>query len=511
MKVLLGDLRHKTIGAHSMLVPLGIGYVAAYAKDRNAIEIRMRTDPELALQDITDWQPDVIGLANFVWNAGLNEMVYTYAKELNPKVVTVGGGPEFSTGCDFYAYYEGEVAFTELIRNLIAGMDAPHRGFAPGGVPLPRIKNLDTIPSPYLAGLLDQWLDGTHIPIIQTTRGCPYSCGFCKEGADDHRTVARFSLERVKEELNYIADKLPELPELQIADSNFGLSRHDEDVAMHLRWLQDNRNWWPVIKAGTHRVNDRVVRIASIVRNKLVAAGSLQSLNEETLHIISRENVPFEEYCKHAETFKKQHNPLIAELIVPLPAETKKSFFTGVRKMMGASINNFYPYTLMFLKGTAICEMREKYSMVSRFRLLPNQFGEYNGKKVFELEEVCVATNTMSFEDYLDCRGFMFVCLLLMDARLGWFRQDIDDYFSFAVQFWEELPNTDTTFARIYKDFMLEAKTELWDTREAFVEHFSKDENYELLLQGNLGDNLFRKYRAIGFISLIDTLYEAAK
>ena len=32
----------------------------------------------------------------------------------------------------------------------------------------------------------------------------------------------------------------------------------------------------------------------------------------------------------------------------------------------------------------------------------------YSGKKVFEIEQVCVGTNTMSYDDYLDCRNFSF-------------------------------------------------------------------------------------------------------
>ena len=34
--------------------------------------------------------------------------------------------------------------------------------------------------------------------------------------------------------------------------------------------------------------------------------------------------------------------------------------------------------------------------MKTKFRILPKQFGEYGGEKVFEIEKVCVGTNTMS-------------------------------------------------------------------------------------------------------------------
>ena len=48
-------------------------------------------------------------------------------------------------------------------------------------------------------------------------------------------------------------------------------------------------------------------------------------------------------------------------------------------------------------------EAIKKYQMESKFRILPKQFGEYKGEKVFEIEKVCVATETMSFQSYLNC------------------------------------------------------------------------------------------------------------
>ena len=46
--------------------------------------------------------------------------------------------------------------------------------------------------------------------------------------------------------------------------------------------------------------------------------------------------------------------------------------------------------------------------MKSKYRILPKQFGSYNGKKVFEIEKVCIATESMNEQDYLECRNFGF-------------------------------------------------------------------------------------------------------
>ena len=73
----------------------------------------------------------------------------------------------------------------------------------------------------------------------------------------------------------------------------------------------------------------------------------------------------------------------------------------------------------MMLKGTefASSSNRKKFGMKTKFRVLPNQFGEYN-KKIIETEEVCIETNTMSFSEYLECRGFSFVIKFLVKCNL---------------------------------------------------------------------------------------------
>ena len=45
-----------------------------------------------------------------------------------------------------------------------------------------RISDLETIPSPYLTGILDEFFETNLIPIIETNRGCPYRCTFIAQG-----------------------------------------------------------------------------------------------------------------------------------------------------------------------------------------------------------------------------------------------------------------------------------------------------------------------------------------
>ena len=48
--------------------------------------------------------------------------------------------------------------------------------------PIDRIKDINTVPSPYLSGSLDEFFNLPLIPMLENTRVCPFSCTFCADG-----------------------------------------------------------------------------------------------------------------------------------------------------------------------------------------------------------------------------------------------------------------------------------------------------------------------------------------
>ena len=61
----------------------------------------------------------------------------------------------------------------------------------------------------------------------------------------------------------------------------------------------------------------------------------------------------------------------------------------------------------MLLNGTEFQDpaYRRKHGIESKFRIVPLDFGEYEGERVLDYEEVGIGTNDMSFDDYLYLRG----------------------------------------------------------------------------------------------------------
>ena len=96
-KILLADTRYDTVGAHSNYVPIGIGYIGAYLKEKLKdydIDLKLSTKPEEVFDLIDSWKPDVIGLSNYIWNSNLSNSICEYAKEKDnmKKYLIVGLG-----------------------------------------------------------------------------------------------------------------------------------------------------------------------------------------------------------------------------------------------------------------------------------------------------------------------------------------------------------------------------------------------------------------------------------
>jgi radical SAM superfamily enzyme YgiQ (UPF0313 family) len=137
LKIALGDLRHETVGRHSVFMPIGIACIASYLlahTDSGSVEVRLYDRPGEILKDIEQWKPAVVGLSNYCWNAELSRIVFNYAKKVNPTTICVAGGPEFPVEqeeckqyllgrreIDFYVYLEGEAVFAALIEKLRKG------------------------------------------------------------------------------------------------------------------------------------------------------------------------------------------------------------------------------------------------------------------------------------------------------------------------------------------------------------------------------------------------------
>lgn len=533
MRIVLGDLRHSTVGRHSAYIPIAIGYIASFAKSQlgpDEIHVSIHVDADEISNIIASERPDIVGLSNYIWNAELSAAVGRHTKRVSPASLIVAGGPEFprvdSEIVDYLTYrndldffvsnFEGEVSFAELVKAVRCGRPlAELKQDPPPGITCldgegrlrqsaspPRLKEMDVIPSPILTGMMERFLNGEFMPFIETTRGCPYACAYCVQGVDWFNKVAGFSSERVSAELTYIAQRMRNFPDipLAMADSNFGMFQRDEETADIIRQMQDSYGWPRsfIVDTGKSQLQ-RLLRVAEKLNRQISMSISPQSLNPDTLHAIKRKNLGDGNLIAVYEEFKKRNITTNAAIIVPLPEETKRSYIDGLRKLSESNVEQPLAYTTMLLKGTPLAsvESRKKYAMRTMYRLLPRQFGEYFGSRVFEFDEVCIETNTMTHGEYVECRSVVFAFLVLSHKQFDMYKLHCAEYglpwFDFLLEYWEAARKDSGRIGRLFKEYEDETKGELYESPEAIRRFLSDDANYAKLLEGERGDNLIRK------------------
>lgn len=561
LRVWLADLTYtgqdtQSLGADTF--PLAVGCIATYTESQIQFThpIRLFRYPERVTQALLDeGAPDIMGFSNFVWNSELSLAFARRLKELSPKTLIVMGGANYPLEpekqeaflrqhreIDFYVLHEGEIAFADMLKALIASNMDPAQvkgklgsvhSIDPSGklIPAPfeaeRIRDLNQVPSPYTTGKFDEFFDGRLWPLIQTKRGCPFKCTFCVEGIDYYDKIGRFSVNSVQAEIDYIGRKMAIVKarggrnDLYVADSNFGMYKEDLDTCRALARSRELYGWPDHINTSTGKnKKERVLEAARIVDGRIVLSGSVQSLNETVLDNIKRKNISADELMALAKEADNVDANSYCEVILGLPGETKESHFYTLRTTVTAGFNKVIPYQLMILGGSELGtgETITKYNMDLRSRVLPRAFGAYDvcGTRVVaaDIEDICVATNTMSYKDYLACRTMhlmitIFYNDIVFETVLKAIRSNDMPVFRWIELIEESVRGTD--FESLFEDFRRHTDNELWRDRKELEASIQQPGTIERYTRGEMGFNLLYTFKALALIQHLDAVVEVVR
>lgn len=533
MKIALLDLNHVTRGVHNNTAPLGLGMIAAYLRGKvgQDLDIRIFKDTDKALLTLKSWVPDAAGIAQYSWNSELNLRVAGLIKKQNPRCLVIAGGPNLDSAnerrvtffkrapwVDVCIAYDGEIPFASLVQLLLDGHDIAAISHIPppgayafdpsaqmiieNGAPSPRLTSLDTLGSLYADGVFDGFLDDGYHPFLQTHRGCPFTCAFCHTSDRYYSKMIFLSPDIFRREMEYLGKRFSGRHEvtLYLANTNMSLFKEDFAIAGIIRETQDKYDWPRYINVNSGKDPKKLLEMLSIIRFQPAIA--LQTLTPAVLKTIERINIPFADFIAFQQEVLRRTGEMSAtELILCLPGETKESFLEVVRKVLNSGVQNVVVYTLMNLNGTPLAsdEYRLRYGHDIRHRVVPRQFSLVDGRKIIDSEEVIVATQTMSFEDYIELRRLCFTITaffssvelvplkrLLVEAGV-----DIARWVFGAHERLAEFADID----RFYQDFVRETKEELFSSREALTAFFDREDHWQELCDGKYGDNLLRKYK----------------
>jgi radical SAM superfamily enzyme YgiQ (UPF0313 family) len=461
--IILGDLVHNR-HIYNYAVPLNIAYVAERTKQvvGESVSMRLFKFPDELIASLQE-KPAVLALSNYDWNVNLNRTVISLAREINPDIFVVMGGPNIRkssegiqqflasrTDVDAYVIEEGEAGFPRLVEYLVGIEEGSlrqklHRDEA-------RIENVAYLaedgrtliqgecseisrtepipyPSPWLSGALDRYLleppSFPLLPMIESNRGCPYHCAYCtncRRGSFAGRKMRKFPMEIVLEELRYIFRKSRYDFHLIVADGNFGIFDRDLEIAIEIRRLAEKHTKARGVEICSDKNSlDRNLSIYEILHDLCVPDFAMQTFNEKVLANIGRRNVKLDALEQFVQTINQKSLRVYTDLLVGLPGETKDSHLASVKKAFDVGFHKVNVGDIRLLPGSRMEEddYQEQYHLKTRFRVIPSAYGTYGGRRVVEYERCIRETDTMSEEDFLSLRLFHGYNFVLYSLEFG--------------------------------------------------------------------------------------------
>jgi radical SAM superfamily enzyme YgiQ (UPF0313 family) len=353
---------------------LALGYLRAFAQaDQRlrgnvgftTLDLTVDLEPWWVAYRVLGLEPDVLGVSVTCWNARSVFELCRVVRAARPETLIVLGGPEVGPVAevvlrshpvvDAIVRGEGEETFAELLaaqlhgRALarVDGVTARDRDGAVVSAPdRALISSLDSIPSPYLTGVMTPVDGGAY---IESYRGCPHRCAYCFEGKGYGR-IRSFSEARVRAEIDSIATSSG-VRTFSFIDPVFNLT---ED---RLGWLADALE--PHARRGVrlHTIEVDIERIDAAQVAALIRAGVAsvetgpQSIGSAAL-AECRRGFDRERFVGGVRLLHEAGISIECDLIVGLPGDTAQDFFDGLSFAIDLDPGTVQSSTLHVLPGT---------------------------------------------------------------------------------------------------------------------------------------------------------------
>lgn len=497
---------------------------------------------ETLIKQIVDQSPDVIGISCYMWNDKLTLHIAEEVKRRLPNVKIIAGGPALyyennsswfithwyiDAVCEYAGY--GEVFITDYLDGVdvkdipFAVYPALRRAFwnkSSGefnrrsfNYPLPYLDNIE-----YLKRFK---YDNVKI-ILDTSRGCPYSCTFCEWGGGTSTKVVFKPLEETIKEIELVFDILKP-SYIDVINANFGISKDDVKITEKIVELNQKYKCVNIVNLyGPSKTNKANLKaIYELLAKEGISDSikiSIQHIDQTILDNIRRIDIPFEEQLEMYGNFCTSYDvALRMETMIGLPGENLDTFYKLTDAMTKSLLLEPMMHEWMMLpsapaaKQEYIDEMQIKTKKV-RYNLdtydthmVPRNL--YSVKvnlegnrellkdhKWLEPYEVVVSTYSYSAEDWAQMELYKYYFTFLNRTRLI---GPIQRY----------LRSKDVDMADFNKSlfqFLLTIPT-IKNCYDKFVSDLKSDQPIDLLY-ADLGDRLpyFSHYSVLKFLILVD-------
>jgi len=377
--------------------------------------------------------PYIVGFSCYIWNEKYQLELSKQIKKRFPSCLIVFGGPQVpddpkkylkeNPQIDICIRGEGEEPFKQILLGTeLTSIKGVHTKFSQAGHS-DRIENLDDIPSPYTNGLFDNLIEkhtniDWHI-MLESNRGCPFKCTFCDWGALTFSKIKKYSMDRIKKDMDWAAGYGSEY--LLFADANFGIFKdRDEEIVDYIVELKE-KNGYPEMFAAawTKNSNESVLNLAEKLYNSNLLRSltfSVQSMSEAVLDAIKRNNMKVNDLDYLLQECNKKQIPYYTELILGLPEETYDSWVDGICKLLTAGQHSQLEMHFLQILRNSLLNNEGRNMKTAKTETYFD--GSENIDEYQETVEIVVGTETMDFNDFIEC--IVFNWLVVNFHSYGW-------------------------------------------------------------------------------------------
>lgn len=422
------------------LLPYSAALLSAYARRHAAeaheflVPIHGRLPVDEAVARLRG--ADLVGFSAYVWNVRVSLAIAARLKADRPETVVVFGGPQVPDRperflrehpyVDVACHGEGEATFTRLLdaAGARAWDEVPGCSHRDGDrvvthPRLPRIAQLDEIPSPFLTGEFDALLarhpGSDWVAIWETNRGCPFSCSFCDWGSATASKVYRFGMDRLMAELDWMSER--RIGFVFCCDANFGMLKRDIEIAEAVV-ARKERTGFPFSFSvqNTKNAVERGYRVQKLLNQSLNAYGatiSIQSNSPDTLRNINRANISSEAFAELQRRFARDGVYTYTDIIIGLPGESYATFANGVSAVIAGGQHNhiqFHNCSVLPNAEMGDPEYQARFGMRTVAQPIRNLHGAVEEPpEVEEHLDLVVATDAMPAADWRRAKVFAWL------------------------------------------------------------------------------------------------------